>query len=93
VSKIQRSSLNLRWERLAPYGEVPLIRHSSIGRDGKTYERWEYDPRFEPKLPRGAVHGEVDKQGYCACSLRPIATGALVPHAVSGQFEGPLRGT
>ena len=35
-----------RWSRHALYGEIPLIRHATVGRDGRTYEWWEYDPTF-----------------------------------------------
>jgi hypothetical protein len=47
------------------FGEIPLIHHSAVGRDGKVYEWWQYDPDYRPPLPRGAIPGDVRKQVYC----------------------------
>jgi hypothetical protein len=48
------------------YGEIPLLRHEShLG--GKTYEYWQPDPAYQPRLPRGAVAGDVTKQVFCPC--------------------------
>ena len=48
------------------YGEIPLIRESAIGREGKVYDWWRYDPHYAPPLPRGAVRGDAEKQVFCA---------------------------
>lgn len=61
-----KKKLQVRWERHKLYGDVPLIRHSLVGRDGNTHEWWQYDPIYTPPLPRGAVAGEVAKQVFCA---------------------------
>jgi len=46
------------------YGDIPLIeRRSRV--NGKDYSWWEYDPLFKPKLPKGAVAGDVSRQQYC----------------------------
>jgi hypothetical protein len=54
-----------RWVDHPTYGRVPLVRHTSTVA-GKTYESWHYDPSFKPKLPRGAVEGDVSRQTFCA---------------------------
>ncbi len=47
------------------YGEIPLIRRTSRAANGKEYAWLEYDPDFQPPLPKGAVRGEVWRQRYC----------------------------
>jgi hypothetical protein len=47
------------------YGEIPLIRQSATGLDGRSHDWWTYDPAFQPTLPSGAVRGEVDTQVSC----------------------------
>jgi Probable zinc-ribbon domain len=44
-------------------GEVPMIR--SVGET-----RWEYDPTFRPKLPRGAIAGDITRQNFCCATPR-----------------------
>lgn len=63
-TKDKRSS-NGRWSTHPLYGSIPLIRHATVGRNGRTYEWWEYDPKFSPPIPRGAIPGDVSKQVYC----------------------------
>jgi Probable zinc-ribbon domain len=53
-----------RWVDHKPYGRLPLVRHSDVV-NGKTYEWWEFDPAFKPRVPRGAVEGDVAQQVYC----------------------------
>jgi hypothetical protein len=53
-----------RWTEDQRYGRVPLVRDTTIVA-GKTYEWWRCDPAFKPKLPRGAVEGDVTRQVYC----------------------------
>lgn len=53
------------------FGNIPLIHHSNIGLDGKTYPWWEYDPDYEPPMPAGAVRGDVKKQNYCPAHHNP----------------------
>jgi hypothetical protein len=53
------------------YGEIPLIEHRSVGTDGREYRWQQYDPAFKPKLPRGAVRGDVSRQEYCVAHHVP----------------------
>ena len=62
-----------RWVEHATYGRVPLVRHTSTVA-GKTYEGWHYDPSFKPKLPRGAVEGDVSRQTFVPGTRRSIST-------------------
>ena len=47
------------------YGDIPLIERNAVGRDGKLYTWHEYDPDYKPKLPTGAVPGDVAAQVLC----------------------------
>jgi hypothetical protein len=60
-----------RWSRHPLYGNIPLIRRATVGRDGQTYEWWEYDPTFSPRIPKGAVPGDVSKQVFCSACHEP----------------------
>jgi hypothetical protein len=53
------------------YGEIPLIEHRTIGKDGREYRWLQYDPSYEPKLPRGAIRGDVSRQEYCVAHHVP----------------------
>ena len=64
-------SAERRWSRHPVYGRIPLIRHATVGRDGRTYEWWEYDPAFSPPVPKGAVAGDVSKQVFCSACHEP----------------------
>jgi len=55
-----------RWREHRLYGRVPLVRHETVVK-GKTYEWWQCDPAFKPRLPRGALAGDVTKQDFCPC--------------------------
>jgi tetratricopeptide (TPR) repeat protein len=68
-----------RWTRHPLYGNVPLLRHATVGRDGKTYEWWEYDPTFSPPVPKGAVPGDVSKQVFCSACHEPKFNFCSVP--------------
>jgi hypothetical protein len=52
--------------RSSRYGEIPLVERSSSGADGKVYRWWEPDPDYKPKLPPGAVRGDVRRQVFCS---------------------------
>lgn len=60
-----------RWAHHQLYGQVPLVLAASVGSDGKVYESWQYDPLYRPRLPRGAVAGDVTKQIFCAACHVP----------------------
>ncbi len=53
------------------FGEIPLVRESAAGPDGKVHEWWRHDPDYTPPLPRGAVRGNVRNQAYCPASHVP----------------------
>jgi hypothetical protein len=44
------------------FGDVPLIPWTTVDAEGKAYESWQYDPDYQPRLPYGAVRGDVRKQ-------------------------------
>jgi len=58
-------------ERHPLYGEIPLVQRRALGRDGREYSWLEYDPLFRPKVPTGAVPGDVSRQQYCAAHHVP----------------------
>ena len=60
-----------RFSRDPLFGNIPLIHHSHVGRDGKLYEWWQYDPGYQPAMPHGAVRGDVRKQEYCPAHHLP----------------------
>jgi hypothetical protein len=70
-SKGSGSGTDRRWSRHPLYGNIPLIRHATVGRDGRTHEWWEYDPTFCPRVPKGAVPGDVSKQVFCSACHEP----------------------
>jgi hypothetical protein len=53
------------------YGVIPFIHHKTVGLTGKVYEWWQEDPDYQPKLPRGAIRGNVKKQNYCPAHHTP----------------------
>jgi hypothetical protein len=53
------------------FGNIPLICHETVNPDGKVYKWWQYDPQYEPPLPRGAVRGDVSKQVFCTACHTP----------------------
>jgi hypothetical protein len=60
-----------RTEHHPLYGEIPLVEHESTGKDGRVYSWLQYDPNHKPKLPRGAVLGDVSRQRYCVAHHMP----------------------
>jgi Probable zinc-ribbon domain len=54
-----------RVERHPLYGDIPLIRETSVGRNGAVHEWWRPDPTFKPTPPRGGVPGDVARQVFC----------------------------
>ena len=65
------NSADRRWSRHPLYGNIPLNRRMTVGSDGRTYELWEYDPTFSPRVPKGAVPGDVSKQVFCSACHEP----------------------
>ena len=63
-SKGGQPSDKRRWLKHPLYGDVPRIRQSVVA-NGRTYEWWQCDPAFKPRLPNGAVEGDVAKQVFC----------------------------
>jgi hypothetical protein len=63
--------LEQRYVRDPLFGSIPLIHHQSDGSDGKVYEWWEYDPNYQPPMPRHAVRGDIRKQIYCRAHHTP----------------------
>jgi hypothetical protein len=62
--------LKQKTERHPVYGEIPLVKITNPGRDGKLWSYYIYDPSFQPKLPVGAIRGDVSKQEFCsACHV------------------------
>src|SRR5262245_26577369 len=60
-----------RWGKHPIYGDIPQIQRNTVGQDGCTYEWWEWDPTFSPRLPEGAVPGDVSKQVFCSACHDP----------------------
>jgi putative zinc ribbon protein/tetratricopeptide repeat protein len=65
-SKRPQFAIERRWFTHPIYGEVPRIRHTAVGANGRMYEWWQCDPTFKPRLPARAVEGDVTKQVFCA---------------------------
>jgi tetratricopeptide (TPR) repeat protein len=53
------------------YGEIPLVEHRTRGSNGREYVWLQYDPAYEPKLPKGAIRGDVSRQVYCVAHHVP----------------------
>ena len=54
----------------ALYGDIPLLVHQFMGRDGNVHEWVRPDPAFRPPLPEGAIRGDPSRQVYCpACHI------------------------
>ena len=71
--KPQKGSIEskTRYARDPLFGNIPLIHHSNLGLDGKTYEWWQHDPDYEPPMPPNAVRGDVKKQNFCPAHHNP----------------------
>ena len=48
------------------YGDIPLIEKTISDAAGGSYTYFDYDPDYEPPMPRGAVRGNVRHQAYCS---------------------------
>ncbi len=46
------------------YGEIPIVERTTTW-NGRVYKWREYDPDYQPPLPKGAVRGEPRRQLYC----------------------------
>lgn len=55
-----------RHETHPVYGKVRLLRRSVKDRAGRSFEWWEYDPTFKPRLPAEALRGDPSKQVFCS---------------------------
>ena len=51
--------------RHALFGEIPLIPTLRVDAAGNQYESLDFDPDYEPPLPKGAVRGNVNSQEFC----------------------------
>ena len=47
------------------FGDVRLIPFTFTDAAGKERQLWQFDPDYEPFLPKGAVRGDVRKQEFC----------------------------
>jgi hypothetical protein len=54
-----------RRTRHALFGEIPLIRCTSIDSAGRVHAFYEYDPDYTPRMPTGAVRGDIRQQECC----------------------------
>jgi hypothetical protein len=63
--------MDRRWVKHPVFGNIPQIQHKSVGRDGRTYEWWEWDLTFSPRVPKNAVPGDVSKQVFCGACHDP----------------------
>ncbi len=52
-----------RWEDHPVYGKIPLIQEKGGW--------WRPDPFFKPRLPRGAIRGDVGRQNFCVAHWDP----------------------
>ena len=72
------STISREWIRIEPTLVAasavrgrPADSPHDIGRNGRTYEWWEYDAAFSPPVPKGAVPGDVSKQVFCSACQEP----------------------
>jgi len=56
---------------LPRFGRVPLVKVRITDPEGNEHECLDYDPDYEPPLPRGAVRGDVRKQTFCSMCHSP----------------------
>ena len=76
------------------FGNVPLIPRRIELSEGRSYVHYEYDPSFQPKLPDGAVRGDIRKQLYCPLCHVPYYyyVDEEQEATLRENFEGPDRG-
>lgn len=48
------------------YGPVPLVECQAQDANGRTVRYLQYDPDFKPRIPSGAVEGDVRRQVFCS---------------------------
>jgi hypothetical protein len=46
------------------FGEVPVLQHTWLDASGVEHRELQYDPDYAPRLPRGAVRGDVREQPH-----------------------------
>jgi len=66
-----QGSNDVRLVSTSEYGEVRMLRRTGKSAAGQELSYWEYDPDFEPKLPKGAIRGDVRKQVFCPMCWDP----------------------
>ncbi len=47
------------------FGDIPLIPVVLQGSNGPTVSHWNYDRSYQPRMPAGAVRGNVNEQEFC----------------------------
>jgi hypothetical protein len=55
----------LRTVRHPQFGEIPLVPVTYVDLAGRERETFEYDPTYQPPLPKGAIRGDISKQHFC----------------------------
>jgi hypothetical protein len=64
--KASKEAAPLRFQDHPLFGRIPLIpRTATIASTGKSYIAYDYDPGYQPALPRGAVRGDIRRQNLC----------------------------
>lgn len=53
------------------FGRIPLVPRDVPLASGVIHQSWDYDPTYQPPLPKGAVRGDITKQQYCGACHRP----------------------
>lgn len=46
------------------FGDIPLVEKKYVDKLGKEHSDYQYDPDFRPKIPPGAVSGNINKQVF-----------------------------
>lgn len=57
--------------RPSEFGDIPMIPSVQTYSDGSKAAVWKFDPDFKPRLPKGAVAGDVTKQTFCPMCHTP----------------------
>jgi hypothetical protein len=47
------------------FGEIPLVSVKYLDLAGRERETFDYDPSYQPSLPKGAIRGDINKQHFC----------------------------
>ena len=48
------------------YGPIPLVEKKVVGTDGIERHYLDFDPEYQPRLPAGAVRGDISQQVFCS---------------------------